>query len=145
MTDTALTNPFYAGLRNPGTDTSNPKHNVGVTKAPLSLNPPVASIHQSLAHYDGMLKYGPYNWRATPVNARIYLEAAMRHIASYLDGETTATDSGVHHLGHVMACAAIVLDAESLGQLIDDRPVAGKSAELLEYVRAWMIERKGKQ
>src|SRR5438105_338069 len=101
-------------------DSNNPKHRVGLTKAPLSLCPPAATIQQALAHKDGADKYGEYNWRVEKVNMRIYIEAAQRHLADLLDGEWTAPDSGVTHAGHVMACMAIILDAGSLGQLIDD-------------------------
>ena len=49
-------------------------------------------------------------------------------IIAFWDGENKAADSGIHHLGHVMACASILLDAESCGQLNDDRPLPGKAA-----------------
>ena len=51
-----------------------------------------------------------------------YLGAMKRHIDALLDGEDLAPDSGVHHLGHIAASCAIVLDAGKNGTLVDNRP-----------------------
>lgn len=71
---------------------------------------------------DGAEKYGPFNWRETDVRAEVYYNAAMRHLMQWFQGEDKARDSGVHHLGHAMACMAILIDAEQQGCLIDNRP-----------------------
>lgn len=134
-----------SGVRPHAEHSNNPKHRVGITKAPLSLCPLVASVEQSLAHYDGGMKYGFWNWRVEKVNMRIYLEAARRHIDALLEGEDIASDSGVRHEGHIMACMAILLDARSLGQLIDDRPLPGKVAEPYERAKEWIAERNAKE
>lgn len=110
---------------------TNPKDVYGRMKPPLHLIPPVASIHESMAMKDGAEKYGPYNWRAKTVAATVYIGACLRHLFAYQDGEINAADSGVHHLGHARACLGIILDAESNGTLVDDRPLPGKAAELL--------------
>jgi len=101
-------------------------------KPPIDLVPPVAFIHMAQAMKNGAVKYGPYNWRDEKVSARIYVAAAMRHILQWLDGEEKAKDSGTHHLGHAAACLAILLDAQSTGQLVDDRPKPGSSSQLIE-------------
>jgi len=108
----------------------NPKTAVGVTKAPLHLVPPVATHFTALAFKDGAAKYGPYNWREHRVSASVYYAAALRHLSAWWDGQNEASDSGVHHLGHVMACMAILLDAESVDKLNDDRPIPGAAAAL---------------
>jgi hypothetical protein len=41
------------------------------------------------------------------------------------------TDSGVPHLGHLLACAAILAEAIEGGFVVDDRPLAGPTAALL--------------
>ncbi len=110
---------------------TNPKDLLGLKKPPLNLFPPAALIHGSMAMGNGAAKYGPYNWRKNKVIASIYIAAAMRHIVSWEDREDAAEDSGVHHLGHALACLAIILDAEATGNLIDDRPDAGASAHLI--------------
>ena len=68
-----------------------------------------------------MLKYGEYNWRDQPVEAMTYLDAALRHLQLYMNGEARARDTNVQNLGAVMACCAILLDAEANGSLIDNR------------------------
>jgi hypothetical protein len=103
----------------------NPKDRVGATKPPLSLVPPVALVHCAMAMKNGATKYGPYNWRTEKVQSMIYLDAAMRHIADFIDGEEVAVDSGVHHLAHAMACCAILLDAFEGGFVKDNRPPKG--------------------
>lgn len=77
----------------------------------------------AMAMMDGAEKYGPYNWRENDVVAHIYIDAAMRHLMAWFEGQETATDSGVHHLGHAIACCAILLDAQANNNLIDDRPL----------------------
>lgn len=104
----------------------NPKDLIGVTKVPMHLFPSAGKIYGALAMQDGAQKYGPFNWRQYPVKMTIYCDAIERHLDALKDGEDYADDSGVHHLGHVLACAAIMLDAEACGQLVDDRPHHGK-------------------
>lgn len=108
---------------------TNPKDLIGIKKPPLGLIPPVALIHESLAMKNGAAKYGPYNWRSNPVQCTIYIDACLRHLLAYQDGEDYASDSSVHHLGHARACLGIILDALATGNLIDNRPVAGKFSE----------------
>jgi len=108
----------------------NPKTAAGATKVPLHLVPPSATHYLALAFKDGAEKYGAYNWRVKGVSASVYIAAAMRHLDAYRDGEDVSRDALVHHLGHVMACCAIVLDAASVGMLNDDRPTKGAAASL---------------
>jgi hypothetical protein len=110
----------------------NPKDRIGATKVDLSLLPPAGLIHGAHAFMDGAAKYGPYNWREKKVLARVYVAAAMRHMADWLDGEEVAEDSGVHHLGNAIACCAILLDAQETGNLIDNRPVKGSASAILK-------------
>lgn len=114
---------------------TNPKTAVGRSKPDVSLVPPVAVIHMADAFMDGAVKYGPYNWREKTVSLRTYIAAAMRHLQQFLDGETVASDSQVHHLGHVEACCAIMLDAISVGNAIDDRPLPGKAGEAIASIQ----------
>lgn len=112
-------------------DSTNPKDLIGATKPPLSLVPPTALVFLAKVMELGAKKYGPYNWRQNKVKTTIYIDAALRHLLSYFDGESADTESNMSHLAHVMACMAIVLDAEATGNLVDDRPTAGKTAELI--------------
>lgn len=118
---------------------NNPKTAVGALKPSLHAIPPSAMLHLGAAMEDGKNKYGLTNWREKTVSASVYYDAALRHLLSWWDGEDVASDSKIHHLGHVMACCAIIIDAEAQGQdsLNDDRPsVAGKAAELIAAMHA---------
>lgn len=108
----------------------NPKTVIGITKVPLHLVPPCATHHTAMAFADGAKKYGPYNWREKRVSASVYLSAAKRHLDAWWDGEDLSQDAKVHHLGHVMACCAIILDGMSIGMLNDDRPPKGAASRL---------------
>lgn len=116
----------------------NPKTLMGAKKPDLSVVPPVALLHLATAMMNGAEKYGPFNWRDQSISYRPYLAAAMRHLASCLDGEDFSTDTietglPVHHLGHVMACCSIILDAVHCGTMNDNRPkVPGQTGQAIE-------------
>jgi hypothetical protein len=109
---------------------TNPKDVIGVKKVPLHLIPGTAAAHQAMAHKNGAVKYGPYNWREEGVSASVYVAACMRHLMAWYDGEELARDSGVHHLGHAIACLNIILDSQEVGNLVDDRPKPAPTAEI---------------
>lgn len=113
------------------TDT-NPKTALGAAKPSPALVPPVAVLEMARAFEDGARKYGAYNYRENPVSLMTYINAAYRHLMSFQDREEVAEDSGVHHLGHAMACMAIVLDTLSLGMAVDDRPAPGAASEFIK-------------
>lgn len=102
------------------TDTANPKDAAGRAKLPLHLWPATATAYGSIGFLEGYLKYGRSNWRATPVYASVYYEAAMRHMNAWMEGEDTTKEGGPH-LGNALACIAILVDAHVNGTLIDDR------------------------
>ncbi len=123
---------------------TNPKTRFGMAKPGIADVPPVALIHLGLAMRDGARKYGRANYREHPVTASVYYEAATRHLMAWWDGEENAEDSGVHHLGHVMACCAILLDTQAQKTLNDDRPKpTGRFAELIAQLTVPMNEENG--
>lgn len=103
---------------------TNPKDLLGVKKVSMSKIPSIAIAHEALAMMDGAGKYGPHNWRGNGVQAMIYIDALLRHVMLWVEGQEEAPDSGCHHLGHARACLGILLDAQATGNLIDDRPPA---------------------
>lgn len=113
-------------------DTTNPKDLIGVKKVPLGLLPAAGKIYGALAMKDGAKKYSAYNWRDKKIRMTIYLDAMERHLLALRDGEDVASDSGVPHLGHIIACCSILADADEGGFLIDDRPAKGPAAKMLE-------------
>jgi hypothetical protein len=92
---------------------------------PYHLWPPAATALGSLALLEGALKYGRGNWRPIGVRASIYYDACLRHLYAWFEGEDCAPDSGVHHLGHALACLAILIDADAAHSLTDDRAFPG--------------------
>lgn len=104
------------------TASPNPKDAYGKRKPGVSKVPASSLLHLGMAMENGARKYGAFNWRDHPVLCSVYHDAAFRHLLCYFEGEDTDQDSGLHHLGHVMACCAIILDAEEQGTLKDDRP-----------------------
>lgn len=118
------------------TDAANPKDAVGQLKPQLHAIPPSALIALGLAMENGEAKYGLMNWRDKAVIASVYYDAAQRHLLSWWDGEDVAADSKIHHLAHVMACCAILIDAEITNSLSDDRPAGGPAASMIAHLHA---------
>jgi len=114
------------------TDTTNPKDLLGMKKPPMWLIPQSAMVILSRVMALGAAKYQPYNWRSKKVRATVYVSAAQRHLAQWLDGDSNDEESTVSHLGHVMACCAILLDAQATGNLVDDRPEPGATSRLIK-------------
>ena len=114
--------PTLPSVERPEVKESNPKDAAATTRIPLALLSPVAKANWALAQFAGMLKYGAWNWRAAGVRSSVYLSAMQRHIDAYGSGEEVDPIDGTHHLGNIMACAAILLDAKEAGKLTDDRP-----------------------
>lgn len=116
------------------TDTkpTNPKDLIGSDKLPLHLWPTTASALGALALLDGAMKYGRSNWRHAGVRPSIYVDAAQRHLLAWFEGEDNDPDSGLPHLGHALACLAILVDAQAAGKMNDDRQTAGGHRALLD-------------
>jgi hypothetical protein len=105
----------------------NLKNKPGSMKPPTSCIPPVAIYALGAAMQNGGDKYGPFNYRETDVTASVFFDAMMRHLLDWKDGEDFAQDSNVHHLAHLMAGAAIILDAQLHGTFVDDRVMVQQS------------------
>lgn len=117
-------------------DGLNPKDRIGAKKVPLGLLPGAGKILGALAMADGAKKYEPYNWRDEKIQYTIYLDAIERHLIALRDGENLAQDSGVHHLGHIIAGASILADAIGGGFVVDNRPKAGPAPQMLDELAA---------
>lgn len=99
-----------------------PKGIAGKLKPQLQLVPPAILKEMAGALTGGAEKYGPWNWRDNQVEIMTYLGAMRRHIDAVIEREDLDPESGFHHLGHVAAGCAIVLDAKAQGTLVDNRP-----------------------
>jgi hypothetical protein len=103
------------------TQYNDPKGQAGSKKAPLGLVPPYAMEQTAWVHKLGAEKYGPWNWRKTGVCASTYVNAILRHLNAWRDGESLDPESGITHLAHIACSANILMDAEVCGKLQDDR------------------------
>jgi hypothetical protein len=109
------------GMVSPKPADNNPKTVAALLKPRLSDTPPIALYALGAAMSDGANKYGRFNYRQTNVTASVFYDAMMRHLTAWYSGEDFATDSKLHHMGHIMASCAIVLDAQFQGTMNDDR------------------------
>ena len=103
------------------TQYNDPKGQIGATKAPLGLVPPYAMEQTAWVHKLGADKYGPWNWRETGVCASTYVNAILRHLNAWRDGEDLDPESGISHLAHIACSANILMDARYCSKLQDDR------------------------
>lgn len=121
-----------------GISSVNHKELTGALKPPMHLVPQSANVVESLVLRHGAEKHkGAYNWRKKGVKLTTYIGAAMRHLAALNDGEDDDPETKLPHAAHVRACMSIILDAEHVGKLEDDREHKGASAEvILKHTRA---------
>ena len=101
----------------------NPKHIQAMKdgKAPLEYLVDFVMTGDAYVHQGGALKYGYRNWTIDKIKASTYIAAIRRHLKAWSEGEDLDPDSGWSHLYHIRAGCAIVLDADNVGTLIDDR------------------------
>jgi hypothetical protein len=112
----------------------NPKAALGLAKVPLHLVSPFGLAHEADAMGNGAEKYGAWNFRNVPISAQVYIAACKRHLDLWAMGQEKAEDSGVHHLGHAKACLGLILDSQSMGNLVDDRPINQEGVMISGYV-----------
>ena len=103
---------------NPHTD--NPKEAEGAKKCPMHLLPTAFTTQTAYVLQHGAAKYSEFNWRDAGIHATTYIGAIMRHLAAWQDGENL-DESGYSHIAHIAASCAIILDAQKVGMLVDDR------------------------
>ena len=118
---------------------TNPKDMAASNKIPLTLLSPIACAKWAVAQFSGLLKYGAWNWRAAGVRSSVYLDAARRHLDAYASGEAVDPIDGTDHRANVMACMAILIDAEAAGKLTDDRPPSVDLRPAYAEVEALMV------
>ncbi len=103
-------------------------------KPGISAVPPVAIMALGAAMQDGVNKYEKYNWREAGATVSVFYDAMARHMLAYYVGENYASDSKIHHLAHLMAGCAILLDAELHGKLNDDRLAKNIEPEVIKQL-----------
>jgi hypothetical protein len=118
------------------TPVENPKAAIGAAKAPFFGIPWTAVIEMGTVMDGGAHKYGAYNYRDTRISTTTYHDAILRHFMLWADGEDNDPESKSSHLAHIMACCALMIDADVGCMLEDDRSVTGS-------VR-WMLDNSAK-
>jgi len=111
---------------------TNPKDQAATFRLSLSLFPQTALVYGALGMTEGHCKYGGYNYRVKGVSASTYIDALLRHMVKYYNGEWADEKTHVPHLASMLACVAILIDGHELGCLIDDRPPNAPMARLLD-------------
>lgn len=100
----------------------NPKTLLGMAKRSYDAVPKSALDALADAMDYGAKKYGRFNWREKRVTSSVYYNAILRHLCDWYDGaQGPDLDSNLSHLAHVMACCAILIDAQQCLRLNDDR------------------------
>ena len=101
-----------AGKKNSMTDKKN--------KPRLSLIPNEALFQMGSALTYGEDKYGTFNFKKG-IKLSYLLDAAMRHISQFNNGEDNDLESGHSHLGHALANLAMCIDTHKNLPMFDDR------------------------
>lgn len=94
-------------------------------KPPLSILPLAGLIPAAEAGIFGASKYGRYNFHKGHLNTDI-VDAILRHIHKYNEGQDFDVESGIHHLGHAIYNAMMILKELELGTLIEGRAASSK-------------------
>lgn len=110
-----------AKMKLSGLPDANLKTAAAVGKPVISSIPPIALFALGAAMQDGVIKYEKYNWRDAGATVSIFFDAMARHLLAWYAGEDYAKDSKIHHLAHLMAGCAIMLDSTFHQKLNDDR------------------------
>lgn len=89
-------------------------------KAPLGLIPQEFLEQTALVLGYGAEKYRPHGWRLGMEWQRL-INAAMRHIQAFNNGEDLDPESGLSHLAHASCCMAFLITYQSQDLGTDDR------------------------
>lgn len=104
-------------------------------KPPISLVPPEILIACAKIRAYGRDKYhAPNNW--VLVEKERYVDAMMRHLCAYLEGETLDPESGLPHIWHAACNMSFIIEMEKSNwpeikqRLINSDPALKKQVEI---------------
>lgn len=112
-------------------------------KARMGLLPPRAleSVAEVLTF--GAKKYLPNNWKYVDNGPTRYLDAAMRHINSFMKEEVNDPETGLPHLSHALCCLMFIVDLHLEQQEKLKLEVANDDAtSLIQIVDQWVNSQK---
>jgi hypothetical protein len=83
-------------------------------KPRMSLVPPKAILEVAKVLTYGAKKYSAENWRKVPEAHQRYLDAALRHINQYHQGQIIDNETGINHLAHAICSLLFIVELDSL-------------------------------
>ncbi len=89
-------------------------------KPMMSLLSPYALEQVAMVLTFGAEKYDKHNWRKGMDWSRL-LDASMRHINAFNNGEDIDQESGLPHIAHAMCCLMMLLTYTKDNKNLDDR------------------------
>lgn len=89
-------------------------------KPPLGLISRTALEEEAKVLAFGAQKYGTHNWRGGMDFSRL-MDAALRHVYAFADGEDLDKETGLSHLAHARCCLAFLLEYQGKRLGTDDR------------------------
>lgn len=101
---------FYKANTETAPEPQGTKHDEG--KPRFTLVPPNALEEVMLVLEHGAAKYGVGNWQKVEDSEHRYINAAVRHLLAYLQGQALDPESKRSHLAHAIASLMFVLDKE---------------------------------
>ena len=120
--------------------TVNPKEAAGAKKPAIySVFPRWIVLVVGRVMSVGAAKYGKFNYRESSIAASTYEDAIERHAALWFDGEDNDPETGVSHLGSVIASCVLLMDAQATGKLDDDRQKTGLVRGHLNGLEALLV------
>lgn len=81
-------------------------------KLRYSLIPPIATKALAEVLTFGANKYAANSWQTVPNGEERYLDALIRHLEAWRDGEVKDPESGLPHLSHLLCNTAFLLHFE---------------------------------
>lgn len=104
-------------------------------KPPIGLIPRSALEAEAQVLAFGAEKYGRDNWRKGMEWQRM-IDAALRHIVAFADGEDMDPESGYHHLAHAKCCLSFLIEYH-IKQLGTDNRVVNDSVYSEVFQNKW--------
>jgi len=99
------------------------KHDQG--KPPMSMINREALVQEAYVMAFGRKKYDRDNWRGGMDWTRL-VDAAMRHITAWSEGEDNDPETGITHLAHARCCLAFLIWYQEYDKGRDDRFIVTK-------------------
>nr|WP_142850688.1 dATP/dGTP diphosphohydrolase domain-containing protein [Telmatospirillum sp. J64-1] len=89
-------------------------------KPPMGLIPRSALVAEAEVLAFGAKKYAKHNWRGGMEWSRL-VDAALRHITAWNEGQDTDPETGASHLAHARCCLGFLIEYQEKGTGTDDR------------------------